>query len=330
MVSAIEGAGGRGQMAAGLALGLETLSENQTITFTRYHRLVLPLDGFVFWVKADLLSPSAILNTSALNTAALNAGQNVTDAATWVVKGSLHYNTDNRQNEDEGFPINHIVFTSEEEIEEIQAPTTGVMYIGEFDGLKFSFERRSMLYRQAGLFHYQGDAVYPSMASQLVDDPRTLDVQNVIVSNSLPIWLSLNRFMPMYPSFLTDDVPLPWCSVHIEPTGTIGLQSSPWIDPNNGSHYQLARDRVKLTVFGLRNFSVLDFQDYLLDYCLNSDAMGIMNIPVWRDEKRTQAELGTLAMKKTMEVEVNYYQSTVRNLAIQYIKSCFIDLLLPQ
>ena len=64
MVSAIEGAGGRGQMAAGLALGLETLSQNQTITFTRYHRLVLPMDGFVFWVKADLLTPSALLNSS--------------------------------------------------------------------------------------------------------------------------------------------------------------------------------------------------------------------------------------------------------------------------
>lgn len=331
-MSALEGAGGGGQLAAGLALGVETLSENQTVTFTQYRRLVLPLDGFVFWVKADQLSLSALYNTAPLNTVPMNEVQAIeADAATWVVKGSLHYASDNKQDETEGFAVNRVIFTSLSEVEQIQAPNPGVLYIGEFDGMKFSFSRRMPLYRQAGLFHYQGDAVYPTMMTQLVDDPRTLDVSNVVVSNSLPIWLALNRFAPMFPSFLINDgQEPPYIAVHIDEMGTAGLQAAPLIDPNNGSHYQLARDRVRLTSYGLRNHVALGFQDYMLDYSANDGAIGIMNIPIWRDAKRTQTELNTIAMKKTMDVEVNYYQTDVRSLAIQYIKSCFIDLLLPQ
>jgi len=52
-----------------------------------------------------------------------------------------------------------------------------------------------------------------------------------------------------------------------------------------------------------------------------------MNIPVPRDDKRTQAELGVLAIRKTIEFDVNYYQARVRDAALTYIKSVFLDLI---
>jgi len=302
MSGAQEAAGARRQFAAGLALGLETISENQVITFTRYDRAVLPLDGYVFWVKSDPIDQVK-------------------------VKGSLHYTTENQRSEDEGFALNRVVFTSESEIEQLNAINEGSMYIGSFDNLVFGFSRRSMLYRQSGLFHYQGDALYPALSDQLVDNSGQLKVDEVIVSNSLPIWLTLNELMPMYPSYIVpDNITPPWCAVHIEPSDTQALQAAPYIDINS-SHYQLARDKVRLTFYGIRNAEILSFIDYVNAYSLNTDNFGIMNMPTVRDGKRIQTELGILAQQKFIDYEINYYQATARNIARQRILSTYINFL---
>jgi hypothetical protein len=44
------------ELNATLTQGLDDLSRFQVVTFTKYIRKVLPLDGFVFWVKASVLS----------------------------------------------------------------------------------------------------------------------------------------------------------------------------------------------------------------------------------------------------------------------------------
>ena len=49
--------------------------------------------------------------------------------------------------------------------------------------------------------------------------------------------------------------------------------------------------------------------------------IGIMNLPIVRDEKRTQSELGTLAMKKIIDYEISYHQNRVNTVARQVIKS---------
>lgn len=329
MAGVAEAAGSGNEFASVLTAATDTISQNQTLTFTRYVRVVLPLDGYVFWAKSGLLSASALLNAAAFNTAAFNQPQTAAQAAETVqVKGSLHYTTDNQQDETEGFATDHVVFTSEVDIDELNTINPATLFIAEIDGIRFSFSRRAMFYRQSGLYHYQGDAVYPTMETQLLDTLVGFDSRNVVVSNSLPVWLSLNRFMPMFPSFLVpDNVAPPYCAVHIQPDGTRALQSAPYIDAGTGSHYQLAADRVRLTIYGLRNFNALDFLDYVLDYSANTDAIGIMNMPIPRDEKRTQAELNTLAMKKTIEFEVSYLQARVREIGLQHINSAFLNLL---
>ena len=295
------------QLAASLADGVNTLSLNQTITFTQYTRQVLPLDGWIFWMKT---------------------GQTIT------ASGSLHYSTDQEQREDETIGINSVIFTTMQPINDLNAVSPNTLYIGEIDSIRFSFNRRGNFYKQANVFHYQGDAIYPAMESQIIDDPATLDLTDIVVSNSLPFWLAIpnttvfGRITPsyqVYPSFLVpNDILPPYIVAHVNPDDTLALQSAPEFDANN-SHYQLTRDKVKLTFYGLRNAEILDFQDYIFQYTLNTGNLGIMNIPIVRDEKRTQSELSVIGMKKFIEFEVNYYQSRINVIAQQAITSALIS-----
>lgn len=330
MATVEEAALAKTQLAGDLAAGVNTLSLDQAITFTKYVKLVLPLDGFVFWVKADQVSNSALLNASQMNAFAYNEPMQVVDeAATIDVKGSLHYSSVKQQNEDETIAVNQVVFTALGPVQEFNAIGPALIFIGEFQGIRFAFSQRRPFYQQADLHHYVGNAIYPEMETQIIDLPWQFNRTQPVVSNSLPLWLALNYYdpgpagfkMPMtlYPSFaVPDNLPPPYGSVHITPESTTALASAPQLGPTL-SHDQLARDLVRVTIYGLRNFNALDFQDAVNQYSLDTDAIGMMNMPIIRDEKRTQAELAILAMKKSIEFEISYYQSTARDVARQLI-----------
>jgi hypothetical protein len=316
------------QMEAVLDLGVDTLSANQTITFQKYIRIVLPLDGFVFWVNATLLSTAAILAASGGATYA------ATSAATVQAPGSLHYATDVRQSEDETLAASHVIFTSEIPIQDLSYVSPNVMYLGNFDGRRFAFSSRGPFYQQSKLYHYRGDAVYPALASQIVDTLAALDTVDVVVSNSLPIWLALDPSnpplpyyvpgtrVPLYPSFaVPDNLPPPYAAVHIPPESTRSLQTTAVIDSEGGA-WLLASERVRITFYGLRNSAVMDFLAFANQYSVDTDIFGVMNMPLIRDEKRTQAEMRVLAMKKTIEFEISYYQNRVRDVALQFILAC--------
>ncbi len=325
MASAAEAAAARGPLASPIADGVNTLSQNQTVVFTRYVKMVLPLDGFVFWVKADLLSPSAIPNTSAPNSFQPNQPQTVTAPAnTITAQGSMHYATNQIQEETAQYALNRIVFTSLVEINDLNEVSPGVMYIGEFDGQRFGFSTRASFYKQTQTYHYRGDAIYPLMESQIIDSIDGFSGTALVVSNSLPIWLGLNQFCPMYPSFLAaDNISPPFAAVHIPPEATQTLQALPWISPNTSTHHQLCADQVRITFYGLRNDAILDWLDYVLAYIgWDGQPMGLMDVSPPRDEKRTQAELSVIAMKKTIEFKVSYHQTRVREVAQQFILSC--------
>jgi hypothetical protein len=333
MATAEEAAFGKNPLASDLAAGVDSLSREQEITFTRYVRLVLPLDGYVFWVKADLVAPSALYNSSPFNRAGFNKMPRIdVPAPILTAKGSLHYATDFRQEEAESYAANRMVFTSEREVQDLNAVAPGQLWIAEFDGQRFAFSSRSSFYRQADLFHYVGFAVYPDMATQVIDSRAGFDSREVIVSNSLPAWLALNGYNPPYgfgnpdltlfPSFLApDNIEPPFGTVHIEPSGTRALASAPFVGNRTSSHSQLCADQVRITLWGTRNFNAMDFVDCVNQYSTDVDVIGIMNVPVMRDEKRTQSELGTIAMKKVIEYEVSYHQNRVRDVARQIIES---------
>jgi hypothetical protein len=164
------------------------------------------------------------------------------------------------------------------------------------------------------------------MDTQVIDSMTGFDTTSVIVSNSLPIWLSLNQFFPMYPSYLVEpNLPPVYASVDIDPRQTTALQDVMLLDPESNP-WQLVKDTVRIELFGVRNQEALNFVEYILDYMRNNDTMGLMNMPIMQDEKVTQPEMGIIAQKKVITFDVSYYQTTVNNIARQLIEHAFISL----
>src|ERR1700761_8256556 len=184
-------------LGAALRPGIEAISANQTITFTKYQRVVLPLDGFIFWVKASLLAPGAVPNGLSLNatTSAANTAPKVVSAApTVVATGSLHYDSRTTQDETGTYAINRVMFTSEIHVQDLDQVGPETLYIGTIDEIRFSFSSHKNLYKQAQIWHYVGDAIYPELESQIIDNAWDLDTRSIVVSNSLPLWLFFNGY----------------------------------------------------------------------------------------------------------------------------------------
>jgi hypothetical protein len=290
--------------AATILSGLRVLAQNETIIFRRYVRHVLPLDGYVFWLGTEALP----------------------------VKGSLHYTTDKRQNEDETIGVNRVILSTESEVQKFNAPEPNVIWVGEYAGLRFAFSQQSSRFK-TGIFHYVGNAVYPAMESQLVEVGAQLSPDQAIVSNSLPAWLRLVHYNPvwlqipnpcvmLYPSFaVPDNLRPPYGSVHIDPGQTEALQAFPSLDRRTTTQHQLASDRVRITLYGLTNTEAMNFVALVNQFSEDTDLIGMMDIAAMRDEKRTQAELGILAMKKSIDYSVSYQQGAIRDVARALIKS---------
>jgi hypothetical protein len=330
MTTADEVLGAKTALGSDLAAGIKTLSLNQEIEFKLYVRVVLPIDGYVFWVRYDLVSDPAI---QTILTGPLISKSTMPKR---IVKaqGSLHYSTHIEQAEESTIGINRMVFTAIQPIQDFNKIAPGLMYVAKFDGgIRFAFSSRGSFYKQADVYHYLGDAVYPTMATQLVDDLEFFSTAQV-VSNSLPAWLALNNHAPFYgfgntipllPSFLVpqNETP-PFASVHIVPESTHGLASAPTIDPATSTHTQLCSETVRITMWGLRNDQALDFVDCVYQYSADVSLFGIMNIPVVQDDKKTQAELGVIAMKKTVTFEVSYLQHRINTVGNQIIRSSIV------
>jgi hypothetical protein len=168
---------------------------------------------------------------------------------------------------------------------------------------------------------------------QIIDDPKQFSSAQ-IVSNSLPAWLAISQYTPawaywqqlppMFPSFLIpQNEPPPFATVHIFPEATTAMALAPTIDSATSTHTQLCSDRVRITLWGTRNSNAMDFVDAVYRYSTDTGLIGIIgDLPVVQDEKRTQAELGTIAMKKSIIFNVSYLQSSMRNIATKLILKC--------
>lgn len=327
MASIEETMGAKPELASGLAQGAETISNYEEVTFTLYAKLVLPLDGYVFWVNASLLTDSALLNISQYGSLLNN---NLPPKAfpprVLKAKGSFHFNANVQMLEDRQTVFNHTIFTSYQQIDDFNLINPQFTYIANYQGMRFSFNVKDNYYKQADLYHYRGDALYSVMTNQIIDSMTGFDTESVIVSNSLPIWLSLNQFFPMYPSYLVEQNAQPvYAAVDIDPRQTTALQDFPLLD-RYSNPMQLVKDTVRITIYGIRNHEALNFVQYVLDYSRNTDNIGMMSMPVMQDEKMTQSELGIMAQKKTITFEVSYYQSTVNDIARKLIEHAFITI----
>lgn len=315
MPTAAEAAGQQSALDAAFRSGLASIDRNQTVVFQQYTKSVIPTDGFVFWVASG---------------------------GAFEVNGSLHYGTEREQDEDQTIGVNTVIFTSEQEITQFNIASPTTMWIGTWAvaggaaNIQIAFSKRGSFYKQADVWHYVGNAVYPAMQAQLVASLTDLPA-GPIVSNSLPIWLSQNSFAPVYPSFLVpDNVVPPYVVAHVEPSGTEIVQQFPvfqWPGITQSGlpaplhdlpSSQLMRDRVRLTLYGFNNQTAIQFYASLIEYSLNTENFGFGNSPAIRDDKRRQVEISAIAQKKTIEIVANYYQATADAIARRLILSAAI------
>lgn len=296
--------------------GLEILSQGppREIEFQLYSRAVLPLDGFVFYVPT----------------------------VKQTFRGSLHYSQEIVQNEDETQGFATVTFTSEEQIAIFSDAPIETLFVASVDGFRFVFSQQQGLFAQSGpLYHYFGHSVQPALATQLIDREGSIDLNQTVTSNSIALWLALNRYRSpfydgysnvgvpfyqapiiLYPSFMVPpNIVAPYGAVHIGEDDTEALQVVPYVDTRR-NHTQLVKDRVKITLYGLQNNLALDFQDTVNQYSRLYGYFGIMNMPVMRDAKRKQEELLTIGMKRVISYEIDYYQSRVADVGRQLILSC--------
>jgi hypothetical protein len=301
-------------LGAELAAGLGILSGNQKVPFTLYIKYILPADGFVFWVNANIARPVHPIAPAL--------------PATVEIPGSLHYSTETEQEENSTMSINTIVFTAIEKCDSFNAIDPQTMYLAQYKNVRFSFNSQGKYYQQADLWHYVGIAVTSIMETQIIDDINQLNSLKPIVSNSLPIWLAMPSYIPPYPGFICpvskiypsflvppNEEP-PYISIHIEDTES--LVETATLGPTLSSD-QLLSETVRATLFGVNNDDSITFLNFVIQYSYDWDYIGIMNMPIVKDEKHTQSELQTIAQKKIIIFKVSYLQNVVRNIARQFI-----------
>jgi hypothetical protein len=300
-----------GSLNPNLTAGLQLLSDAAEITFVQYIRKVYPLDGYVFWLRVRQTT----------------------------IPGSLHYDARAQQLYDESFSINRVVFTTTQPVQHFNEISPTTLWIGEVRGLKFAFSQQEPFYAPSGVYHYRGDAVYPAMESQLVDVGSELSDKTLIVSNSLPAWLSLIEYDPiwliagnpgitLFPAFLVpENLRPPYGAVFIPEEQTLPMAGLPMISAM-GTHSHLTRDRVDITLYGVTNAEAAAFLDLVNQFALDTEAIGMMSAAVIQDPKRTQTELGVLAMKKMFRFEVNYLQAAMPDVALQLIKSAPVSIII--
>jgi len=248
------------------------------------------------------------------------------------VQGSLHYDSAVDQREDATVDSNTVIFSSLSEVQAFNQISANHLYIATYNDLRFAFSSRGFLYEQADLYHYVGKALFSTNQTQIVDDPADFK-PSLVVSNSLPIWLSMPGYVPpypgftcplmLYPSFLVDDnIEPPFGAVHIY--DTLALEQRPWIGRNSEAA-QLCREKVRVTMYGADNAMASDFRDFVEQYSTDWMTIGIASVGAIQDEKHPQQEMKILAQRKHIEFEVNYLQSVSRDIARQFIEGAKVQ-----
>ena len=301
-------------LASELAQGVNLLSGDQYVVFTPYYRLAMPLDGFVFWVNCKL-SPSNILKEKR-------------------IQGALHYVTEVQQEESSTLSLNTMIFTSLSPCDIFNQVEPNLLYIAKFNDIRFAFSSTRKYFKQADLYHYNGIAITAGDDPQIIDTLEDLNAIQLIVSNSLPIWLGMPTYVPPYPGFTCPIIKMypsmlvpencnpPYASVHIDETTALG--ASAFLGRTLTSS-QLARDKIRITTYGINNDTIITFLNFVLQYSYDWNYIGILNMPIISDEKDGARETQTIAQKKTIEFEVSYLQETVRNVSRQLIKHAIVN-----
>lgn len=110
------------QLSSVLKSAVETISSDQEITFRLYVRQVLPLDGFVYWVNAEIISCDELCRL------------NIESPTRLKIKGSLHRQVIAIQDESVSKDVNNIIFTPVQQVDDFNVENPDAIYLGEYGG----------------------------------------------------------------------------------------------------------------------------------------------------------------------------------------------------
>jgi len=284
--------------------GYQQLSGNQKITFTRYVSKILPIDGWHFWVKAELLDGE-------------------TEPFNKVVSGTLHQSVNQTQEATKSNAITSIILTVNQPIDLLKEVNQESMWLGEYDGSKFSFNIQNAFYDNANQFHYAGDAVYIENSDAFIDDINDLNLDDTVITNCIPLFIALNDQVQIYPAFLNPtNLKPPYATIEVKQTTGVAAG----ITFNEFDDSKLMQwDKVELSIFGLRKKQLSDFLKYLTTKQLETEAFGIYWLPSIQNENIPQSEVNILTNKKVLSFDVNYVIEDIRNAATAFIENIFVD-----
>lgn len=260
-------------LSAAQSSGLHDIDSGQTITFKKYRRTVLPLDGYIFWVATG-------------------------DSQS--VEGSLHINTQSLQDVSENYDLGLVKFTCTTEIASFYDRDRTFIWVGDLGNARFVIGSHSFQYEQAGLYHYEGRTLTPVFAAQFIDDISAINVEELIVSNSLPFFMSLPydtspaldwcpwpENVPVFPSYcVPENQSPPYVAIHNDPE-TIKETSLSMVNSYTGSDSQIIKETVSLSLYGLTNLQAANIRNYILHWALlHPEKFGVVNNPFIRDENR--------------------------------------------
>jgi hypothetical protein len=83
---------------------------------------------------------------------------------------------------------------------------------------------------------------------------------------------------------------------------------------------QLCRDKVRIHLYGCDNLMANNFVDFIQQYSYDWMIIGMATSPIIKDMKQPQSEFKVIAQRKLIEVDVNYNQGAVRDIARQLIE----------
>lgn len=295
-------------LATSQADSVGDVSDDQRLTFKQYRRVVLPADGFIFWVSCNIERE---------------------------ITGSAHIQTNNTQDEWQAANHGKIILTTPEELPPFRAQENELdtVWVGVWEGMPFAIGSQSARYVQAGLCRYVGDTITPAFAAQFLDTEDDLKGLSPYASTSLPLFLRMPQYpnpalawcpwpsgTSIFPSFsVPDNQKPPYITVHIEASATKPL-SMGTLSAQSGTTGTIVKEHVRLRLLGLNNARASNLLNYITHWALiHADEIGVLNTPIVVDEKNPLPNINALAPLKTIELDIMYSQSSARDAALQTI-----------
>lgn len=272
--------------------GIETLSNHQTVVFTKYTKAMVY--GYDFLVKTE---------------------------DTKTIQGSWHEAVNQEMREDQNIAVASVSFTTQQLVEEFEAQSNTDVWVADYRGFLWSPTRRGKYYVQAATFHYYGDAVFPLFKRLFVDALVDLDAINPIASNSMTLWLGLDfGSFTAYPSFLSPtNLQAPYISVHvIDSESNLAMQNA-----SAGNYIDNRTDKIRLTIYGADAYDAADIQNVINE----NTVFGLLNRAQITDGDTVQSEINAKLPSKTLEITINYDLITpIRGYAEKPVLTCSIPL----